>query len=159
MSGAQPSALVFEPLQEEHLDAVMAIEKEAYPEPWTRGMFLQDMDTPLARFYVAFIEGVLVGYVGIWRVADEAHMTSVTVRRDYRRQGLGSELVRFILHVSADLGLRRAFLEVRESNVAGQRLYRKLGFQHTGWRKGYYRSTGEDAVVMSKTIDPAGETC
>ena len=157
MSTRDGPALVFEPLQEEHLEAVMAIEEEAYPEPWTRGMFLQDIDTPMACFYVAFLDHVLVGYVGIWRVADEAHMTSVTVRREYRRQGLGSQLVRFILRVSAELGLHRAFLEVRESNLAGQRLYRKLGFQHTGWRKGYYRSTGEDAVVMSKTIDPGGD--
>lgn len=157
MSDAHPPALVFEPLQEKHLEAVMAIEEEAYPEPWTRGMFRQDIAAPLAHFYVTFLDHVLVGYVGIWRVADEAHMTSVTVRREYRRQGLGSQLVQFILNVSAELGLHRAFLEVRESNVAGQRLYRKLGFKHTGWRKGYYRSTGEDAVVMSKTIHPGGD--
>lgn len=157
MSARDVAALVFEPLQAKHLDAVMAIEEEAYPSPWTRGMFRQDIDIPLARFYVAFLDHVLVGYVGIWRVADEAHLTSVTVRLEYRRQGLGSQLVRFILQVSAELGLQRVFLEVRESNLAGQRLYRKLGFQQTGWRKGYYRSTGEDAVVMSKTIDPAGD--
>ena len=157
MSARDVLALVFEPLQEEHLDAVMAIEEEAYREPWPRCMFVQDIHNPLACFYVAFLERVLVGYVGIWRVADEAHMTSVTVRREYRRQGLGSQLVRFILQVSAEIGLQGAFLEVRESNVAGQRLYRKLGFQHTGWRKGYYRSTGEDAVVMSKSIDPGGD--
>jgi len=157
MSPIDAAALEFEPLREEHLDAVMAIEQEAYPEPWTRGMFLQDIASPVADFYVALLGGLLVGYVGIWRVADEAHITSVTVRREYRRRGLGSQFVRFIMRVAAEVGLQRAFLEVRESNVAGLRLYRRLGFEHTGWRKGYYRGTGEDAVVMSKAIHPATE--
>jgi ribosomal-protein-alanine N-acetyltransferase len=147
--------LQFEVLQEKHLDEVMPIEQEAYPEPWTIGMFRQDIHNPSAHFYVACIGDTLVGYVGMWRAVDEAHITSVTVRQDYRGRRLGCALVEFILNVARRIGLRYATLEVRESNLRAQRLYYKMGFNNVGRRKGYYHKTNEDAIVMSREIGPA----
>jgi ribosomal-protein-alanine N-acetyltransferase len=140
--------LTFVRFQKEHLGNVMAIELEAYPEPWTEGMFRQELNN--ARFYVAFLDGVLVGYAGFWGALDEAHITSVTVRHDYRRLGLGRRLVRFILDLAARQGMSRATLEVRRSNVRAQSLYRSMGFAEAGVRKGYYRKTNEDAIIMSR---------
>lgn len=155
MNASPRPSLRFTGLQEEHIHEVMAIEREAYPEPWTMGMFRQDIRNDSACFYVAYLDDALVGYVGLWMVLDEAHITSVTVRQAYRRQGLGRMLVEYILSVARNLGLIHATLEVRESNVAAQRLYYSMGFQHVGRRKSYYSKTREDAIVMAKPLPPA----
>lgn len=154
--GSRPlGTLQFEVLQEKHLDDVMPIEQEAYPEPWTIGMFRQDIHSPAAHFYVALIDNELVGYVGMWRAVDEAHITSVTVRQEYRGLGLGQALVSFILDVARRIGLKYATLEVRESNLRAQRLYYKMGFDNVGLRKGYYHKNNEDAIIMSREVDRA----
>jgi ribosomal-protein-alanine N-acetyltransferase len=112
------------------------------------------MLSPLSHFDCAFLDGVLVGYAGFWLVLDEAHITSVTVRRDCRRQGLGRQLLTHLLDVAQNLDVRRATLEVRVSNVAAQRLYEGFGFEIIGRRKGYYAKTQEDALVMLKELGP-----
>ncbi len=152
---AVAGALQFEVLQEKHLDDVMPIEQEAYPEPWTIGMFRQDIHNPAAHFYVALLGGVVVGYVGMWRAVDEAHITSVTVRKEYRGLGLGRALVTFILDVARRIGLKYATLEVRESNLRAQKLYYKMGFDTVGRRKGYYHKNNEDAIIMSREVGQA----
>lgn len=150
-----PSAsLTFSKLEEAYLDEVMTIEVEAYPEPWSRGMFLQDINNPNAHMYMAFLDGALVGYVGLWKVADEAHITSVTIRKEHRGRGYGRQLVSFILAVASNLELCTATLEVRESNVRAQNLYRTMGFSAIGRRKRYYARTNEDAIIMTRQVPP-----
>jgi [ribosomal protein S18]-alanine N-acetyltransferase len=150
-----PSAsLTFSKLQEAYLDEVMSIELEAYPEPWSRGMFVQDINNPNAHMYMAFLDGALVGYVGLWRVADEAHITSVTIRKEHRGCGLGRQLLSFILAIASSLELHTATLEVRESNVRAQNLYRTMGFSAIGRRKRYYARTNEDAIIMARQVPP-----
>lgn len=152
MNGPARRILKFEQLEAGHVPAVMAIENEAYPEPWTENMFRQELYNPASEFYVAFFEGILVGYGGFWRVGGEAHITSVTVANNYRGQGFGRTLVEYLLQGAGDLGLREATLEVRESNTRAYFLYERMGFETVGRRKGYYRRTNEDALVMRRSI-------
>jgi len=147
-----PPVLTFVPIDDTHLDAVFEIEQEAYPEPWTRNMFRQEIESPLSFFYVACLDGGIAGYVGLWRALDEAHITSVTIKREYRGRGFGEQLLIHILRVAEELGLQRATLEVRVSNHVAQNLYRKMGFQEAGRRTRYYSKTGEDALVMTRPI-------
>jgi len=154
-AGSPPSvscALAFERFQAKDLSAVMAIELEAYPEPWTENMFRQELGNASSEFFVVFFEGVLVGYGGFWRVAGEAHITSVTIACDYRGRGFGRGLVEYLLRIAGDLGLTEATLEVRESNLRAYNLYKNMGFEVIGRRKGYYRKTNEDALVMARAI-------
>ncbi len=146
--------LRFVPIGVEHLRAVMEIEREAYPEPWTENMFRQEVDSAMSYFYVAYLGEVLIGYVGFWLVADEAHITSVTVHKDYRQRGFGRAEVRFILSVAAIAGVRLATLEVRVSNLRAQSLYAQMGFRKIGHRKNYYAATHEDAIVMARDVTP-----
>ena len=152
MTSSETGRLRFVRIQEMHLPDIMAIEREAYPEPWTEGMFRQEIHSGLSHFYVAFFEEVLVGYVGFWQAADEAHITSVTVHRDYRKRAFAREELTFILEQAAALGLTKATLEVRASNLGAQQIYLKAGFQQVGRRKGYYTRTNEDAIVMVKQL-------
>lgn len=146
--------LQFVRIKHQHIDCVYEIEQEAYPEPWTRNMFRQEVQSPLSYFYVAFLGDEMVGYVGFWRALDEAHITTVTVRKDYRGRGFGRTLVEYILAVARELGLVRATLEVRASNHVAQHLYTKMGFRQIGRRTRYYSQSGEDALVMSCEIEP-----
>ena len=144
--------LRYERLGHHHIEALLEIEIEAYPDPWTRGMFRQELVNPASRFFVAYEGERLVGYGGFWFVVDEAHITKLTVIPACRRRGLGEVLLRFLLSESTQVGATTARLEVRESNEPARHLYDRLGFTEVGIRKGYYRRTGEAAVVMVKTL-------
>jgi ribosomal-protein-alanine N-acetyltransferase len=149
----------FVPLRAAHLDAVMAIEQEAYPDAWSRGMFEDEMRNPLSVFYVVVSEKTIIGYGGFWLILDEAHITSVTVRREERGRGLGRGILRRLLDAATEQGARRVTLEVRESNTTARRLYVSEGFEEVGRRRKYYPKSGEDAVVMARTLAaPDGQT-
>jgi len=153
MSVSQQIALRFVDLESAHLPEIMAIEREAYPDPWTVQMFQQEIQSKLSCFHVVFWGDALVGYGGFWHVGDEAHITSVTVRREYRRLGIGRRLVTHIIEEAARLGLLVATLEVRASNYHARNLYRSMGFEAVGRRKGYYAGGKEDAIIMAKELD------
>ncbi len=143
----------FERITADYLDEVMGIEVEAYPEPWSRGMFREEIKSPRSYFYLAFQEDKLVGYGGFWLVLDEAHITSVTIRSSSRGQGLGRDLTQFLLKAAMDAGAQVATLEVRASNLTARNLYESEGFRQVGLRKGYYPKSKEDAVVMLKELN------
>jgi ribosomal-protein-alanine N-acetyltransferase len=91
----------------------------------------------------------VLGYAGLWLTADEAHITTIAVRGDHRRQGLGEFLLLKIMEFAAMRNAQIVTLEVRPSSEAAQALYRKYGFVEVGVRHGYYYDTGEDALLMA----------
>lgn len=145
-------ALDFVPLTEEYLVEIMEIETEAYPEPWTIGMFREEIKSRRSHFFVALAGEELVGYGGFWLILDEAHVTSVTVRDTLRGCGYGREEMIHLLEVAAREDARVTTLEVRESNESARNLYTSLGFRVAGLRKGYYSKTNEDAIIMVKEL-------
>ncbi len=152
MSIAPDTRLQYDILREEYLPAIMEIEKEAYPEPWTIGMFREEIRSKRSFFYTAWLGDLLIGYSGFWLVLDEGHITSLTVRNDYRGYGYGREQLFHLLTVGEERGVRAFTLEVRESNERARKLYDSSGFRAVGLRKGYYSSTREDAIVMLKEL-------
>ncbi|MBI2852010.1 MAG: ribosomal protein S18-alanine N-acetyltransferase [Chloroflexi bacterium] len=91
----------------------------------------------------------VVGFAGIWVIADEAHITSIAVREKFRGRGLGELLMMAIFELSRKLSAQTVTLEVRVSNTAAQNLYAKFGFYPVGTRRGYYTDNREDALLMS----------
>jgi [ribosomal protein S18]-alanine N-acetyltransferase len=144
--------LQYVPLAHKHLSTIMSIEAEAYPEPWSRGMFRDEIKSERSYFYVAFVDEELVGYSGFWLVADEAHITSVTTRKTWRGRGLGRQQMEHLLAEATQLGAKIATLEVRESNVTARTLYTSMGFREIGRRRQYYTTSKEDAIVMLKDL-------
>jgi ribosomal-protein-alanine acetyltransferase len=92
--------------------------------------------------------GRLVGFAGAWIVMDEAHVTTIGVHPEYRRHGIGERLFAALLEEARERGVRRATLEVRESNRGAQALYARFGFMPIARRRRYYSDTDEDAIVM-----------
>lgn len=91
----------------------------------------------------------IIGFAGIWVMADEAHLTNFAVRKSHRRQGIGEMLLISIIDLALELNTEMITLEVRASNTVAQGLYRKYGFVQVGLRRGYYVSEREDGVLMS----------
>jgi len=94
-------------------------------------------------------DNYIIGFAGFWVMADEAHITTIASRKEYRRQGVGEMLLMSIIEMSTKLKARIVTLEVRASNTAAQRLYSKYGFNQVGIRRGYYTDNKEDGLVMS----------
>lgn len=90
----------------------------------------------------------VVAYGGLWLMVDEAHITSIAVKPDFRRRGLGELVMLALFEVGLRLGARWLTLEVRIGNLSARHLYEKLGFKQTGIRPRYYTDNNEDAVVM-----------
>lgn len=142
--------LAFKPFTIAYLPIVLFIESESYPEPWTHGMFRQELTNPCSHLWIAMQGDSLIGYAGFWLILDEAHVTRVTVAEKHRGMGYGRMITEHLLEQAGALGAVLARLEVRETNVAARGLYERLGFEVEGIRRGYYQRTNEDAVLMIK---------
>lgn len=130
--------------------AVYEIDRLSFSLPWTERSFRYEVTENLtSRPWVAELDGRVVGMLVLWVVLDEAHIATIATHPAYRRQGIGERLLVHALKAAYAEGVRRAFLEVRVSNLAAQALYRKYGFVVDGIRPQYYRDTNEDALVMS----------
>jgi [ribosomal protein S18]-alanine N-acetyltransferase len=145
-----------EPMRLEDLDEVLSIEKSSFPTPWSRNMFLEEMENRNSRLIVFKIERAVVGYVCFWAVLDEAHLLNIAVHPVKRHQGLGRTMMAEIEALCAKEGLRRVILEVARKNVAARSLYRQCGFHSIGFRKNYYSVTKDDALIMEKYL-PSSE--
>lgn len=92
---------------------------------------------------------LILGYAGLWFLADEAHLANIAVREAYRRRGIGELLLSRCIELAGELNARSITLEVRVSNLAAQALYEKYGFAPVGTRRGYYTDNKEDALIMT----------
>ncbi|MFS0878195.1 ribosomal protein S18-alanine N-acetyltransferase [Solibacillus isronensis] len=132
------------------VQAVHKIELASFPTPWTLDSFYYEMtENQFAHYLVAEDDkGEIIGFCGIWLVIDAAQITNVAVVQSVRGQGIGETLMREAMRVAKEANMDLMSLEVRVTNTVAQNLYRKLGFQDGGLRKGYYTDNQEDALVM-----------
>lgn len=131
------------------LDAVIAIEREVFLFPWTRGNFSDSIN---AGYHCLVLDqgAQLFGY-GVMTVgADEAHLLTLSIAIESQRKGWGERLLRHFIQIARDLHARSMFLDVRVSNVAAARLYERMGFRKVGRRRDYYPAMGgrEDSLIM-----------
>lgn len=137
-------------MRPDDIPAVLEIERGSFSTPWPSEAFTQELShNRMARYLVARQGTAVVGYAGVWLMVDEAHITTIAVHPDARRQGVGRRLMHALLLVAAEMGAARMTLEVRVSNEAAQSLYRGHGFEIAGRRERYYTDDGEDAYIMS----------
>lgn len=151
---AQPSepaqaAVVVTGMRRRHLPAVLRIEKQVYPRPWTTGLYLGELALPSTRLYlVAKLGGRVVGYGGLMMNLDEGHITTLAVEPTLQTYKIGTRVLLVLAGRAVARGAKALTLEVRVSNRPAQELYRKFGFAPAGVRKGYYAEVNEDALVM-----------
>ena len=136
----------------EHIDEVCFIQKESFSLPWSRDAYITELENQLSKNIVAEIDGKIVGFGGMWLVFDEAHITNIAVSPKYRGCGIGEKLVDKLIEEAITAKIERMTLEVRETNNAARKMYKKLGFDDLGERKSYYYDTNESAIIMGKEL-------
>ena len=120
------------------------------PQLWVQRMLASVRDLVAAPPEVVHQQmDFISGYVGMWFMVDEAHITSIATRGAYRRLGLGELLMQGAVELAMAQGMQRITLEARVSNFPAHALYEKYGFQKVGTRKRYYADNHEDAVIMT----------
>ena len=132
------------------LDDVLAIEEASFTNPWTREMYLAELENDRVS-YCYLAKGVdrrVVGFCSFWRVVDELHINNLAVMPEDRRAGVATALLQHVLREGARLGAVRATLEVRRSNEPARGLYERFGFNLAGIRRAYYTKPVEDAIVL-----------
>ncbi len=167
-----------EPMSVEDIGPVLEIERVSFSAPWSARAYEYELRyNDLAHYFVARLpDGVvlapggrnlrswfealfrpaapagdppIVGYVGFWMMAGEAHISTLAVTPAFRRHSFGELLLVAALEKAMELHAHEATLEVRESNLSAQELYLKYGFAKVGLRKGYYTDNNEDGIVMT----------
>lgn len=135
-------------IQEQDIDAVTAIEQEIFSKPWSRKSFQDAIQSEYTIYLAAEEAAEITGYCGIWLSGETGDLCNMAIVPSCRRRGIGRKLLAEAIRLSTERGAEEIFLEVRESNHPAIALYKNLGFQKIGIRKGYYRVPAEDAVIM-----------
>lgn len=136
----------------EDLPGVLDIERACFVAPWTRGMFEDTLGSPVARSFVVEGSGRILGYIVFYFAVSEMHIMNIATHPELKRRGIAQAVMSAVLGLARESRAKECFLEVRESNGPARGLYEKLGFEVVGRRKGYYRETGEDALVMKLSL-------
>lgn len=137
------------PMRITDLEAVLAIEKRSFPTPWSVQAFTAELrDNEYARYFCLEMNNQVIGYMGLWFIIDEGHITNVAITPAKRGQGWGEYLMHNVMREMYKQGMERMTLEVRVSNQEARQLYEKLGFVPAGVRKAYYADNQEDAIIM-----------
>jgi [ribosomal protein S18]-alanine N-acetyltransferase len=132
------------------LPELIAIERRAFPTPWSLAMFVLELSKPASVCLAALRDQQMIGFLICSRYDTVWHIMNVAVDPDRRREGIATELLTDLLR-RIDGKDARFTLEVRESNIGAIDLYERFGFRASGRRKRYYQDNNEDAVIMWRT--------
>jgi len=113
---------------------------------------VRELDLPHSELWLSEQNGVPIGLGLVWFLGDEMEIIDIGVRPDQRRMGRGQTILKHLLERGRVRGAQTAFLEVRATNTAAQRLYFKHGFARHAERVRYY-ADGEDAWILRRCLD------
>jgi len=134
----------------EDVPIVHEIDTLSFSLPWPERSFHFELtENPVSRSWVAEFGGRIAAMLVLWLIIDEAHIATLATHPDFRRQGIGEQLMIAALLSARAEGAARAFLEVRAGNAAALALYGKYGFMVAGERPGYYKDNNENAILMN----------
>jgi ribosomal-protein-alanine N-acetyltransferase len=146
---APPLTVHLVPMRRRHLRSVLRIESQVYPRPWSLSLFMSELALRSSRaYYVARVDGLVVGYAGLMMSGDDGHVTTIAVDPAWHRHKIATRLLLTLAREAIRRGAVNLTLEVRVTNKGAQELYRRFGFVPAGIRKNYYVETNEDALVM-----------
>jgi [ribosomal protein S18]-alanine N-acetyltransferase len=134
------------------LPQVIAIERRAFPTPWSLAMFVLELSKPSGICLAAVEDGSIIGYLVCSRYDTVWHLMNVAVEPERQRQGIASALLERLFD-QADKPSEQYTLEVRTSNEDAIRLYERFGFRAAGRRRAYYHDNREDALIMWRTVE------
>ncbi len=145
--------LSIRPMAYSDLAAVVPIEQQVQPKPWTLSLFA-DCLRPSCDCEVALCGETVVGFQILSHVLDEVHLLNIAVHPHWQSRGIGAGLLKSAIARARALDRSVIYLEVRMSNHSARQLYERLGFVEVGYRRGYYQGPdgAEDACLMTLTL-------
>ncbi len=133
-----------------YLKDIVKIEEKVFAHPWSIESIENLLKDRKSAVFVAVSDNEVCGYCGVNTILDEGYITNIAVLSDYRRQGIGNELLNTLCSFAKEKNLSFLTLEVRKSNTPAISLYKKYGFEQAGERKNYYTSPVENALLFTK---------
>ena len=119
-----------------------------FDEFWNSSILESEIKNPFSQYIIAKINREIVGFAGVIDTVDQLEITNIVVRKDFRKKGIGNELLTELIILSKENGKEKITLEVNNTNLAAIKLYEKNGFKNVGFRKKYYNNT-YDANIMT----------
>ena len=130
------------------IEELYEVELTSFTDPWSKESFKDELNNEIAHYLVGSINNKVVAYIGAWFILDEAHITNVAVKSDFRRQKIAKQLITAFIVLAKKHQITSITLEVRASNIPAQSLYQQFGFEKQGLRKRYYADNNDDAIIM-----------
>lgn len=150
--------VVVRPARQRDLAAIVEIEREAFPRPWSMDTFASILHRAETELLVGVDGDAVVGYAVLVRATGEAELANLAVSPAQRGKGVGEALLQHANRILVDQGVRRLYLAVRTSNTGAIRLYERFGFRGIGVHRSYYRDPAEDACILSLDLPGPGES-
>jgi ribosomal-protein-alanine acetyltransferase len=150
--GKETETAAVRPLTEADLSWLTVLDGRCFPEAWSEAAWRSELTNTLAHYLAFFEADVPFAYGGFWLVAGEAQIMRLAVAPERRGKGRGLMLVGTLIHTARSLGAAELTLEVREHNTAARRTYLRQGLTECGRRPHYYEDTGEDAILMRRSL-------
>lgn len=154
MNNEMSALVVIRTMTYSDLKQVIAVEKKAYPHPWTLGIFRDCLRTG-HNAWVMTLDNEVIAYAIVMLSPGEAHILNICVDPDYQAKGLGRFLLRHLIKKTKQTDIDMILLEVRRSNTNAQLLYQSEGFHELGVRKAYYPAADgrEDAIILARYLN------
>lgn len=129
------------PMLDKHIPHIVEIEQECFgQDAWSYGLFAHELLDKHKHYFVATVQGKVLGYGGYAQILDEAHIMNIAVRGLYRKRGIATVILERVFNDAQKRGIKAITLEVQEGNINAINLYQKSGFMLAGIRKKYYRN-------------------
>lgn len=139
-------------INKKDIDGIFSVSSLSFETPWSYESIKSESNNPLAKYIVAIDlddNEKVIGFIGAWVAVFEADIVNIAVHPDYRKFGIGSKLISSFIELGRNEDWYKITLEVRESNLPAQNLYKKYNFEIDGIRKEYYTDNKENAILMS----------
>lgn len=150
--GEKASGVLIRPASAEDIDSIYEIGTLCFADAWRRDTVAHDMEGSHSEYFVAEMDGKVVGYGCFWFVVDEGQLVNIGVRPECRKRGYAEAILKRGLEECKARNMKTIFLEVRVSNSSALALYKKYNFRSLGVRKGVYDLPREDGYIMSREI-------
>lgn len=147
--------IIIESMTQSHLDKIRDNLQENFDEFWNENVLKSELENPASTYIVAIDEendNEVVGYAGIWKPIDEAHITNIVTKKDKRKNKIATKMLERLIEISKQRKLNNITLEVNINNKPAINLYKKYNFEEVGLRKKYYNNT-DDAIIMTLKLD------
>lgn len=132
----------------EHIDRLHQIDRDNFDDPWSKEMLQKELEVETSEYYGIFNDDEILGFCGGWYVLDEYQINKIVIDRPHQNKKLGQMFLVYIMHLYLSRGIKKATIEVRESNTRAIKVYTRAGFDVIGRRENYYQNNGETAFVM-----------